>query len=131
MTEKTLPVKRMRRGMVRIMTKGSAREKGLILTTQRTARHTSWITVKKCIRNVFTCKKGSTGESEQKNKDAVKLMHNIVKLFDILIYLHHLGTLDHLQVQCFVFSIVCIGLGIQLYLKKSCSEVKFLLHYQK
>lgn len=55
MTEKSLPVMSMRRGMVRMRTKGSAREKGLIFTTHRIARHTSWIRVKRCIRSVDTC----------------------------------------------------------------------------
>lgn len=55
MTEKTLPVMNIRRGMVRMRTKGRAREKGLIFTIHRMARHTSWIRVKRCIRSVLTC----------------------------------------------------------------------------
>lgn len=61
-TENTLPVMNMRRGMVRMRTKGSAREKELIFTNHRTARHTSWIRVNKCIRIVVTCTKYNRGE---------------------------------------------------------------------
>lgn len=57
MTENTLPVINMRRGMVRVRTKGRASEKSLIFTAHRTARHKSWIRVNKCIRSVFTCTK--------------------------------------------------------------------------
>lgn len=57
MTENNLPVMYMRSGMVRMRTKGSAREKGLIFTAHRTARHPSWIRVYKYIRNVVTCAK--------------------------------------------------------------------------
>lgn len=57
MTENTLPVINMRRGMVRVRTKGRASEKSLIFTAHRTARHKSWIRVNKCIRIVFTCTK--------------------------------------------------------------------------
>lgn len=46
---------KIRRGMVRVRTKGRASEKSLIFTTHRTARHKTWIRVNKCIRNVFTC----------------------------------------------------------------------------
>lgn len=45
----------MRRGMVRMRTKGSAREKVLIFTIHRTPKHTSWISVNRCIFNVVTC----------------------------------------------------------------------------
>lgn len=62
MVEKSVPVMTMRKGMVRMRTKGSAREKGLIFTTHRTARHMSWITVKRCIRIVFTCTDDNRGE---------------------------------------------------------------------
>lgn len=57
MTENTLPVMKMRRGTVRVRTKGRAREKSLIFTTHRTARHKTWIRVNRCIRIVFTCTK--------------------------------------------------------------------------
>ena len=53
--EKTPPVRSMRNGMVRMITKGRAREKGLIFTAHSTAKHTSWIKVNMCIRKVFTC----------------------------------------------------------------------------
>lgn len=58
---KRRPVINMRRGMVRMRTKGSAKEKGLIFTAHRTARHTTWTRVKRCIRSVFTC----TGDGAQ------------------------------------------------------------------
>lgn len=57
MTENTLPVMSIRRGMVRVRTKGRASEKSLIFTTHRMARHKIWIRVNKCIRIVFTCTK--------------------------------------------------------------------------
>lgn len=62
MTEKSLPVINMRSGMVRMRTKGSASEAGLIFTAHRAARHTSWITVYRCIRSVFTFTKGRRGQ---------------------------------------------------------------------
>lgn len=55
MAENTRPVMNIRRGMVRVRTKGRASEKSLIFTTHRTARHKIWIRVYKCIRIVFTC----------------------------------------------------------------------------
>lgn len=61
MTENTLPVMKMRRGMVRMRKKGRASET-VIFTTHRMARHTSWIRVNKCIRMVLTCaEKNKTG----------------------------------------------------------------------
>lgn len=50
------PVMNMRRGMVRMSTKGRAREIGLDFTIHKTARHTIWMAVNKCIRPVLTCK---------------------------------------------------------------------------
>lgn len=49
------PVINMRRGMVRMSMKGSARDTGLDLTIHKSARHTIWMAVNKCIRPVFTC----------------------------------------------------------------------------
>lgn len=45
----------MRRGMVRMSTKGRAREIGLDFTIHKTARHTIWMAVNTCIRPVLTC----------------------------------------------------------------------------
>lgn len=64
MTENSLPVMNIRRGTVRMRTKGRASEKGLIFTTHRTARQRSWIRVNKCIRIVFTCTEMS-GQQQQ------------------------------------------------------------------
>lgn len=54
---KSVPVMAMRRGMVRMRTKGRAREKALIFTIQRAPKHTIWIRVNKCIFIVVTCSK--------------------------------------------------------------------------
>lgn len=58
----------MRRGMVRMRTNGSAREKLLIFTIHRMDRHTIWISVKRCIRNVLTCTNDMTEGCEQRTE---------------------------------------------------------------
>lgn len=51
---KKRPVMAMRRGIVRMRTKGRAREAGLDLTIHSTARHTTWMAVYMCILPVDT-----------------------------------------------------------------------------
>lgn len=52
--KRCLPIN-MRSGIVRMSMKGSARDTGLDLTIHKTARHTIWMAVNKCIRPVLTC----------------------------------------------------------------------------
>lgn len=52
---KRRPVINMRRGMVMMSMKGRARDTGLDFTIQRSARHTIWMAVNRCIRPVLTC----------------------------------------------------------------------------
>ena len=78
MAEKSVPVMIMRRGMVRMRTKGRAREKGLIFTNHSTPRHASWIRVKRCICAVDTCTEDSRGECDQPKTS--------IKIYKMLIY---------------------------------------------
>lgn len=44
-------------GTVRSRTKGKARDACVDITAQRTAKHTTWMQVNKCMRSVRTCRK--------------------------------------------------------------------------